>query len=212
MTSYCIDSSDFVFLTPLSALFCLFWALFLPQCLNNSSSCIFMLGNDLFQHVLVIAPQKRGLKWRKRGVYTCKNMQFWLFQPFLRKKANFSHFCWSGGYSLYETRIGKCLFRLKWGVDELRTTNRSWDIEFWLFQPFFAKKANFSHFYWSGGYTLYETRIGKCLFRLKCGVNELRTTNRSWDIEFWLFQPFFAKNANFSHVSWSGDIHYMKHE
>ena len=37
-------------------------------------------------------------------------LDFW---PFLAKKANFSHFCWSEGYILLETLIETWLFWLK---------------------------------------------------------------------------------------------------
>ena len=52
---------------------------------------------------------------------------FWPFFAFFPQKR---HFRLSEGYSLWQTLIEKCLFRLKWGVIQLRTTYGSRDMTF----------------------------------------------------------------------------------
>ena len=59
---------------------------------------------------------------------------------------NLSHFCCSIGYTLYETKIGKWILRLKRGVYESHTTTGSRDIDFWTYFRHFQPKCQFKPF------------------------------------------------------------------
>ena len=62
------------------------------------------------------------------------------------------HFRWSDGYTSYETRIGKWLIQLEWGVKQLHTTNRTEEFEhfpklrllFLQYWDFWLSKIHFS--------------------------------------------------------------------
>ena len=72
------------------------------------------------------------------------------------------------------------------------------------FQAFLAKKAHFSHFYWSEGYRRYETLIEMCLFRLNWGVNDLPTASHSRDTIFWWFQATHFGSMTCCIYKWPG--------
>ena len=123
----------------------------------------------------------------------------------------FSHFWRSNGHALYETPIGKWVFRLKQKIKQIRTSSGSWQW-FSLFLSILAKIVGyFSHFCSFKGYVLYETLIGKLVLWIKWGVKHLRTTSGSRDIKFCLFQPFSAKKAISAISVGLMVIHYMKH-
>ena len=127
------------------------------------------------------------------GSWDMKFGKIYPFGPFFAKKC---HFRWSNKYMIYETLIGTYILRSFWGVNQLVTTNGSWDMKFgkiYPFGPFFAKKY---HFRWSNKYMIYETLIGTYILRSFWGVNQLSTSSGSKDINFPKIWQFFAKIGN----------------
>ena len=55
--------------------------------------------------------------WGEKYLHSPTNrswdIKFRCFKAFLAKKVHFSHFCWSEGYTLYETLIQMCPFWFK---------------------------------------------------------------------------------------------------
>ena len=119
---------------------------------------------------------------------------FWvLLANFLSKNGNFSQFCFSDGYTLYQTLIERWPLRIKWGVNHPLTTSGSSDTDFGLFQPVLAKNTK-SAISVSLRDILYMIDIYKNgVLRLKWGFIRLHTSSGSWDMRFWLFSLFKPK-------------------
>ena len=138
---------------------------FFAKCVTSSHFCWsngYIISNTSRKSdvAVLLSPYSSPLgKWFSRY----ENQPFCYF---FAKSVIFSHFCSSNGHTLYQTLIGNWILWFYWALIEVHQTSGSRDMKISHFSYFFAKCVTFSHFYWSNGYTLYETLVGNQVLRL----------------------------------------------